>query len=159
MRAAEIQTKQTTAKVYLLQGPSTVKLLAPPNTQRCRQRHSGEKRYEDTLEGLRRDGWEPFRFWGSWVCVWGPELDKLLEDIHMIAVGKADECIQEEILSHEEISGLTVRRRFGGYKWKDVEQLEGSPRKKTRNSLTVHQRPDDASVHKPVKRRKGKRRK
>ena len=28
----------------------------------------------------------------------------------MIAVGKADECIQEEILRHEEISGLAEKR-------------------------------------------------
>ena len=36
----------------------------------------------------------------------GPELDRLIEDIHMIAVNKADECIQKEISRHEEISGI-----------------------------------------------------
>ena len=36
----------------------------------------------------------------------GPELDRLIEDIHMIAVNKADECIQGEISRHEEISGI-----------------------------------------------------
>ena len=36
----------------------------------------------------------------------GPELDRLIEDIHMIAVNKADECIQREISRHEEISGI-----------------------------------------------------
>ena len=37
----------------------------------------------------------------------GIELDKQIEDIHMIVVGKADECIQEEISRHEELSGLS----------------------------------------------------
>eukprot|EP00976_Prorocentrum_cordatum_P062683 1176812-Prorocentrum_minimum.AAC.1 len=45
----------------------------------------------------------------------GPELDKLLDVLHMIAVGKADECIQEEILRHE-ISGLAEKRLSSGYK-------------------------------------------
>eukprot|EP00959_Pyramimonas_sp_CCMP1952_P254526 5316244-Pyramimonas_sp.AAC.2 len=41
----------------------------------------------------------------------GPELDKLIEEMHMIAVNKADECIQGEILCHEEISGLRPNKK------------------------------------------------
>eukprot|EP00959_Pyramimonas_sp_CCMP1952_P058114 1213186-Pyramimonas_sp.AAC.1 len=37
----------------------------------------------------------------------GSELDKLLADIHVIAVGKADVCIQTESLSHEDSLGPT----------------------------------------------------
>lgn len=44
----------------------------------------------------------------------------------MIAVlGKAEECIQEEILRHEEISGLAEKRLSTEYKRKDLGQLEG----------------------------------
>ena len=82
----------------------------------------------------------------------GPELDKLLDDLHMIAVGKADECIQEEILRHEEISGLAEKRLSSEYKRKDLGQLEGSPSKKARIF------PKDMGVHAPVRKKKGKRR-
>ena len=80
------------------------------------------RKYEDTLNGLRNDGWEPELYilvLGTLgeipsnavqileeLGVRGPELDRLIEDIHMIAVNKADECIQREILRHEEISGI-----------------------------------------------------
>ena len=43
----------------------------------------------------------------------------------MIAVGKADECIQEEISRHEEISGLAEKGQSSGYKRKDMGQFEG----------------------------------
>eukprot|EP00976_Prorocentrum_cordatum_P049871 1006262-Prorocentrum_minimum.AAC.1 len=52
------------------------------------------------------------------------ELDKLIEDIHMIAVGKAEECIQEEVSRHEELSGLTRGRSCGPNK-RMVEQPDG----------------------------------
>ena len=74
------------------------------------------------MKGLRDDGWEPELYTlvlgtlgeipSSAVQVLeemgvrGTELDKLIEDIHMIAVNKADECIQREISRHEEISGI-----------------------------------------------------
>eukprot|EP00959_Pyramimonas_sp_CCMP1952_P168007 3511039-Pyramimonas_sp.AAC.1 len=64
------------------------------------------KKYEDTLEKLRSDGWEPVLYTlvlGTLgeipstaalvleeLGVCGSELDKLLADIHMIAIGKAD---------------------------------------------------------------------
>eukprot|EP00976_Prorocentrum_cordatum_P048737 983304-Prorocentrum_minimum.AAC.1 len=72
----------------------------------------------------------------------------------MIAVGKADECIEaEEILRHEEISGLPEKRLLSsGYKRKDLGKFEGSPSKKTRNL------PKDVGVHKPMRKKKGKRR-
>eukprot|EP00959_Pyramimonas_sp_CCMP1952_P152224 3184810-Pyramimonas_sp.AAC.1 len=71
-------------------------------------REAAEKeKYEDTLEGLRKDGWESVfvilvlgtlgeipstavTTLGELLGVRGPELDKLLDDLHMIAVGKAD---------------------------------------------------------------------
>ena len=81
------------------------------------------RKYEDTLKGLREDGWEPELYTlvlGTLgeipstavqvleeMGVRGIELDRLIEDIHMIAVGKADECVQEEISSHEELSGFS----------------------------------------------------
>eukprot|EP00959_Pyramimonas_sp_CCMP1952_P319049 6675463-Pyramimonas_sp.AAC.4 len=53
----------------------------------------------------------------------GIELDRLIEDIHMIAVGKADECVQEEISRHEELSGLSASGGSCGMnKRKVVEQ-------------------------------------
>eukprot|EP00959_Pyramimonas_sp_CCMP1952_P054557 1140486-Pyramimonas_sp.AAC.1 len=69
----------------------------------------------------------------------------------MIAVGKADECIQEEILRHEEISGLAEKRLSSEYKRrrKDLGQFEGSPSKKARNLV------EDVGVHKPMRKRKG----
>ena len=67
------------------------------------------KKYEDTLERLRSDGWEPVLYTlvlGTLgeipstavlvleeLGVRGSELDKLLADIHMIAINKADVCI------------------------------------------------------------------
>ena len=85
------------------------------------------RKYEDTLKGLRDDGWEPELYTlvlgtlgeipSSAVQVLeemgvrGTELDKLIEDIHMIAVNMADECIQGEISRHEEISGLKPNKR------------------------------------------------
>eukprot|EP00976_Prorocentrum_cordatum_P092472 1188956-Prorocentrum_minimum.AAC.6 len=68
----------------------------------------------------------------------GPELDKLLAESHMIAIGKADICIQTESLSHEELSGRPLGGSSGRYKRKDTEQSKlGSPRKKSKNVLTV----------------------
>eukprot|EP00959_Pyramimonas_sp_CCMP1952_P329073 6889356-Pyramimonas_sp.AAC.1 len=63
------------------------------------------------------------------------ELDKLLADIHMIAIGKGDVCIQaESLLCHEEISCHISGRPLlggssGGYNRKDMEQSEEIPRK------------------------------
>eukprot|EP00976_Prorocentrum_cordatum_P118225 1196431-Prorocentrum_minimum.AAC.2 len=93
------------------------------------------KKYEDTLERPRSDGWEPSigvgdawrdTFHGSFgfleeLGVRGSELDhKLLADIQMIAIGKADVCIQTESLSHEEISG----RPLGGSSGKDYKRKD-----------------------------------
>ena len=52
-----------------------------------------------------------FRYWRGNGRTWRTELDKLIEDIHMIAVNMADECIQGEISRHEEISGLRPNKR------------------------------------------------
>eukprot|EP00976_Prorocentrum_cordatum_P118111 1196413-Prorocentrum_minimum.AAC.2 len=68
------------------------------------------KKYEDTLERLRSDGWEPVLYtlvlgtlgempstaalvYLEELGIRGSELDKLLADIHMIANNKADVCI------------------------------------------------------------------
>ena len=60
----------------------------------------------------------------------GTELDKLIEDIHMIAVNKADECIQEEISRHEELSGLSRCRPCGPNK----RRVIGQPMKRLNNN-------------------------
>ena len=99
------------------------------------------KKYEDTLERLRSDGWEPVLYTlvlGTLgeipstavlvleeLGVRGSELDKLLADIHMIAINKADVSIQTESLSHEEIPERPLGEASGGYKRKDMEQSEG----------------------------------
>ena len=56
----------------------------------------------------------------------GAELDKLLADIHMIAIGKADVCIQTELLCHEEISGRPLVGSSGRYKRKSRVKRFGS---------------------------------
>ena len=133
------------------------------------------KKYEDTLEKLRSDGWEPVLYTlvlGTLgeipstaalvleeLGVCGSELDKLLADIHMIAIGKADVCIQTESLSHEEISGRPLGGSSGRYKRKDMEQSEGSPTKKSKKVLTVRTEMCDVSVRKAVQKREGKRKK
>ena len=60
----------------------------------------------------------------------GTELDKLIEDIHLIAVGKADECIQEEISRHEALSGLSKGGSCGLNK--RMERPKKRPNAKTR---------------------------
>eukprot|EP00976_Prorocentrum_cordatum_P068533 1179184-Prorocentrum_minimum.AAC.1 len=70
-----------------------------------------KKKYEDTLERLRSDGWEPVLYIGARdarrdipftavlvledLGVRGSELDKLLADIHMIAISKADRFLDD----------------------------------------------------------------
>eukprot|EP00959_Pyramimonas_sp_CCMP1952_P107953 2257306-Pyramimonas_sp.AAC.1 len=64
-------------------------------------------------------------------------MDKLLADIHMIAINKADVSIQTESLSHEEIPERSLGEASGGYKRRDdMEQSEENPRKKSKNELT-----------------------
>ena len=94
---------------------------------------------------MREDGWEPELLHYTLVLgtlgeipstavqvleemgVRGTELDKLIEDIHMIAVGKADECIQEEISRHEELSGLSRGGSCGLNKRKVIERPKKDP--------------------------------
>ena len=106
------------------------------------------RKYEDTLKGLREDGWEPELYTlvlGTLgeipstavqvleeMGVRGTKLDKLIEDIHMIAVDKADECIQEEISRHEELSGLSRGRPCGPNK----RMVIGQPKKRLNNAKT-----------------------
>eukprot|EP00976_Prorocentrum_cordatum_P115227 1195974-Prorocentrum_minimum.AAC.3 len=45
----------------------------------------------------------------------GTELDRLIEDMHMIAVNKADECIQKEISRHEENKSRVVGQHMKGH--------------------------------------------
>ena len=67
----------------------------------------------------------------------GSELDKLLADIHMIAVDKANVCIQTESLSHEEIPERPPGEASGGHKRGGTEQSEENPRKKSKNELIM----------------------
>ena len=50
----------------------------------------------------------------------------------MIAVGKADECIQEEISRHKELSGLSRGRPCGPNK----KMVIGQPKKRLNNAKT-----------------------
>eukprot|EP00959_Pyramimonas_sp_CCMP1952_P202639 4237587-Pyramimonas_sp.AAC.1 len=63
-------------------------------------------------------------YWRKWAYA---EQNKLIEDIHMIVVGKADECIQEEISCHEELSGLSKGGSCGLNKKKVIERLKKRP--------------------------------
>ena len=58
----------------------------------------------------------------------------------MIAVGKADECIQEEISRHEELSGLSSGGSCGMNKRKVVEQPKKRPNAKARKKDTTNKR-------------------
>ena len=76
----------------------------------------------------------------------GTELDKLIEDIHMIAVNKADECIQGEISRHEEISGLRPnKRRVVGQHMKRLNN-EKTREKYITNKRKVRDQPDLGGV-------------
>ena len=116
------------------------------------------RKYEDTLNGLRNDGWEPELYTlvlGTLgeipsnavqileeMGVRGTELDRLIEDIHMIAVNKADECIQGEISRHEEISGLRPnKRRVVGQHMKRLNN-EKTREKYITNKRKVRDQPD-----------------
>eukprot|EP00959_Pyramimonas_sp_CCMP1952_P087207 1824443-Pyramimonas_sp.AAC.1 len=128
------------------------------------------KKYEDTLKGLREDGWEPELYTlvlgtlgeipSTAVQVFeemgvrGIELDKLIEDIHMIAVGKAGECIQEEISRHEELSGVSMGGLCGMNKRKVVDQPKKRHNAKARRKETTKKRKmRDQSETKPGKRK------
>eukprot|EP00976_Prorocentrum_cordatum_P034419 700342-Prorocentrum_minimum.AAC.1 len=54
-----------------------------------------------------------------------------IEDIHMIAVGKTDECTQEEISRHEELYGLSRGGSCGLNKRMVIEQPKKRPNAKT----------------------------
>eukprot|EP00976_Prorocentrum_cordatum_P080799 1184118-Prorocentrum_minimum.AAC.1 len=87
----------------------------------------------------------------------GLELDKLREDIHMIAVGKADECIQEEISRHEELSGLSRGGFCGTNKRKIVDQPKNRPSAKPRKSLLNKKETNQRKVRDQPEMKPGKR--
>ena len=116
------------------------------------------------MERSRGDGWEPVLYTlvlGTLgeipstaalileeLGVRGSELDKLLADIHMIAVDKANVCIQTESLSHEEIPERPPGEASGGHKRGGTEQSEENPRKKSKNELTVRTKLGSVGVRK-----------
>eukprot|EP00959_Pyramimonas_sp_CCMP1952_P005226 109916-Pyramimonas_sp.AAC.1 len=103
-----------------------------------------KKKYEDTMEKLREDGWEPelftlvlgtlgeIPFEAASVLeslgVRGKELDSLIDDIHLTAIHKADECIQKEMLCHEEPLEKNETRGGNGFT-QAVRRKKGKRRK------------------------------
>eukprot|EP00959_Pyramimonas_sp_CCMP1952_P190251 3979721-Pyramimonas_sp.AAC.1 len=83
-----------------------------------------------------------------------------MADIHMIAIGKADVCIQTESLCHEEIFGrpldLWEGRLVDMRGRTSMEQSEGIPRKNSKNVLTVRTELGGVSVRKTMRKREGK---